>query len=172
MGLRGIDLWVCDLFSARWAEDVETQLKINDCRVFGADFGELPNLEQANFNRDQVFVWTGTTSGVSLQKKNWIPEKRVGLTICDATSAVFCCDLPWQLLDITAFSLQKGLGGEPGLGFLVIGPRAFEQLRYYDPVWPIPRTMSLKLHGNVRKSLVEEAVPLIQYRCFMCMMHF
>ncbi len=160
LGLRGIDAWVFDLFSARWAEDIQDQLKFADLRCFEASFGTLPSMDQANFDRDQVFTWCGTTSGLWLQHEPWIPQKRSGLTICDATSAVLCADMPWSLLDVTAFSWQKGFGSEAGVGVLVISPKAMEQLRNYIPAWPMPRTLSLTLKGKVRTSLFEDSVPL------------
>lgn len=160
LGLRGLDAWIFDLFGARWLEDVREQLRFLDLRAFEASFGEMPDLSQADFDRDQLFVWNGTTSGVWLQNMRWIDPHRTGLTICDATSAVLCADLPWSLLDVTAFSWQKGFGGEAGVGMLVLSPRAMEQLRDYTPPWPIPRTLSLKIGKKIRHSLIDEAVPL------------
>ena len=160
LGLRGVDVWIFDLFGARWAEDIQEQLRLLDVRCFDAPFGDIPNFSHADFNRDQVFTWCGTTSGVWLQNIKWIPSQRMGLTICDATSAVLCSDLPWDLLDVTAFSWQKGFGSEAGVGVLVLSPQAMEQLRDYSPSWPIPRSLSLKLKGRVRTSLFEDSVPL------------
>lgn len=160
LGLRGVDVWIYDLFSARWAEDIQDQLRLADVRCFDAPFGEVPNFSHADFDRDQVFVWCGTTSGVWLQNLQWIANQRSGLTICDATSAVLCADLPWDDFDVTAFSWQKGFGSEAGVGVLVLSPRAMEHLVDYNPSWPIPRTLSLKLKGRVRTSLFEDSVPL------------
>ena len=160
LGLSGVDVWSFDLFGQRWADDVRYGLKLGNARFFDTSLGTYPPLDKADFDRDQVFVWNGTTSGICLQNQSWIPQKRTGLTICDATSAVLCCDLPWPLLDVTAFSLQKGFGGEAGLGFLVLSARAIEHLRAYMPSWPIPRVINLRARGKLREKLIFEGEPL------------
>lgn len=160
LGLRGIDMWVSDTFGQRWCEDVAQHLKIADMRVFESPWGHLPSFQKADFARDQVFVWNGTSSGLCMQNTHWIPDKRDGLTFCDATSAVLCMDLPWQKFDITAFSWQKGFGGEAGVGMLALSPRAMAQLRDYQPLWPVPRHMRLKKGAKLNTLLFQEAVPL------------
>jgi phosphoserine aminotransferase len=160
LGLRGVDAWIFDLFGQRWAEDIQQHLKIADVRVFEGEEGALPDFGQADWSRDQVFVWAGTTSGLWLQHKKWIPDVRDGLTFCDATSAVLCADLPWSKLDVTAFSWQKGLGGEAGVGMLALSPKAMEQLRNFEPSWPIPRTMRLRLGRKLHTSLFHDSIPL------------
>lgn len=154
LGLSGVDVWAFDVFGGRWAEDVRYALKLGNARFFETPMGVMPPLEKADFNRDQVFVWNGTTSGLWLQNQNWIPSKRTGLTLCDATSAVLCCDLPWNLFDVTAFSFQKGFGSEAGLGVLVLSPKALEHLRTYVPSWPIPRALRLTQKGRLNEGLI------------------
>lgn len=160
LGVRGVDTWVFDLFGQRWAEDIQQHLKLSDVRVFEGEEGALPDFDQADWSRDQVFVWAGTTSGLWLQHKKWIPDVRGGLTFCDATSAVLCADLPWSKLDVTAFSWQKGLGGEAGVGMLALSPKAMEHLRNFEPPWPIPRTMRLRLGRRLHASLFHASIPL------------
>ena len=143
LGCRGVDLLVWESFGAGWADDVETQLKLEDCRVIKSDYGELPDLSEIDFNRDVVFPWNGTTSGVCIPDGNWIKSERKGLTICDATSAAFAMELPWDKLDVVTYSWQKVLGSEAQHGVLVISPRAIERLEKYTPPWPLPKIFRL-----------------------------
>ena len=118
LGARPVDLFAWESFSEDWVTDTVKQLKLKDARVFKAAYGELPDLEQYDPTHDAVFVWNGTTSGVKVPNGDWIPDGREGLTICDATSAAFAMDLPWEKLDVTTFSWQKVLGGEAAHGML------------------------------------------------------
>jgi phosphoserine aminotransferase len=152
LGARGVDVFAWDLFGALWATDIVDQLKVKDTRVSSAPFGQLPDLSTHTPDRDVVFTWNGTTSGVCIPNLDWISDNRQGLSICDATSAAFCVPLDWSKLDIVTFSWQKGLGGEGAHGMLVLGPRAIERLSTYTPPWPIPRIFRL-MKG---RELVEE----------------
>jgi phosphoserine aminotransferase len=143
LGARGVDVFAWDLFGTLWATDIVEQLKIKDTRVSSASFGHLPDLSTHTQDRDVVFTWNGTTSGVCVPNLDWISDKRQGLSICDATSAAFCVPLDWSKLDVVTFSWQKGLGGEGAHGMLVLGPRAIERLTTYTPPWPIPRVFRL-----------------------------
>jgi phosphoserine aminotransferase len=116
LGARGVDVLVWESFSKEWAEDVAKQLKLHDLRILDAPYGGLPDLGAVDWQRDVVFVWNGTTSGVRLPNADWIPANRAGLAICDATSAAFAMDLPFDKLDIVTWSWQKVLGGEAGHG--------------------------------------------------------
>jgi phosphoserine aminotransferase len=153
LGPRGVDLLVWESFGAGWASDVIKQLKLDDVRNFEAAYGELPDLDAVDFARDVVFVWNGTTSGVAVPGGDWIAADREGLTICDATSAAFAMALPWAALDVVTFSWQKALGGEAGLGMLVLGPRAVERLENYAPPWPLPKIFRLTKGGRLNEEI-------------------
>ncbi len=153
LGTRPVDALAFDVFGARWQHLLETQLEIPGQRLIGGPRSDLPELTQLNFNHDVLFTWNGSTGGLRLPKTNWIPDDRTGLTICDATSAVFTVALPWDKLDITAFSWQKGLGSEAAHGILVLGPRALQHLKENKPVWPVPCLYSLHRGGHFNVDL-------------------
>ncbi len=149
LGPRGVDVFAWDVFGKDWVTDVVQELKLPDVRTFVAPFGKLPDMRQADFKRDIVFTWNGTTSGVIVPDGDWIPDDRDGLTICDAISAVFTVGIPWPKIDVGTFSWQKGLGGEAQHGILVLSPRALERLKSYTPAWPLPKIFRLVKNGTV-----------------------
>src|SRR5215813_384939 len=149
LGPRGIDVLAWEAFGKTWVGDVVQQLKLKDVRVFEADYGKLPNLRQADAARDIVFTWNGTTSGVRVPNGDWIAPDRQGLTICDATSAVFAMDLPWPKLDVVTWSWQKVLGGEAAHGMLALSPRAVARLTSYAPPWPLPKVFQMSKGGKL-----------------------
>ncbi len=155
LGARGIDLFAWESFGKGWVTDVTKQLKLEDVRIFDAAYGELPDLSQSDANRDAVFVWNGTTSGVMLPNANWIDDNRNGITLCDATSAAFAMQLPWQKLDVVTWSWQKVLGGEAAHGMLVLSPRAVERLQTYTPPWPLPKLFRMTKNGKLNTSIFE-----------------
>ena len=143
MAPRGVDFLRWDNFGALWAIDGERELRPLDARVIDAPYGRLPDLAQVDPNRDTVFVWNGTTSGVRVPDAEWIAADRAGLTLCDATSAVLAYPMDWTRLDAITYSWQKVLGGEAGFGMLILGPRAVERLESESPPWPVPRVFRL-----------------------------
>ncbi|GAB4319289.1 MAG: phosphoserine transaminase [Candidatus Zixiibacteriota bacterium] len=153
LGPRAVDVLVWESFSAGWAADVTRQLPLDDVRVLNAEYGELPDLTKVAFDRDVVFVWNGTTSGVKLPDGEWIDNNRAGLTLCDATSAAFAMELPWDRLDVVTFSWQKCLGGEAAHGMLALGPRAVERLENYTPAWPMPKVFRLTKNGKLMEPI-------------------
>ena len=153
LGARGVDVLAWESFSRGWATDIAQHLRLEDVRVFNADFGELPDLSAIDGDRDVVFAWNGTTSGVKVPDGAWIAADRAGLTICDATSAVFAVDLPWEKLDVVTYSWQKVLGGEAAHGMLVLSPRAVERLVSFTPPWPIPKLFRLTQGGQLNEAL-------------------
>ena len=138
LGARGVEMLAWESFGEGWVTDVVKQLKL-DAVMRVAPYGEIVDLAQVDFDKDVVFTWNGTTSGVRLPNGDAIPANRAGLTICDATSAAFAMDLPWDKLDVVTFSWQKVLGGEGAHGVIVLSPRAVERLETYTPAWPLPK---------------------------------
>ena len=155
LGARPVDLFAWESFSEDWVTDTVKQLKIKDARVFKAPYGQLPDMAQYNPAHDAVFVWNGTTSGVKLANGDWIPENREGLTICDATSAAFAMELPWDKLDVVTFSWQKVLGGEAAHGMLILSPRAVARLESYTPPWPMPKIFRMTKGGKIVEGIFE-----------------
>ena len=157
LGSRGVDVLAWESFGRGWANDVVNQLQLTDVRVIEAGYGRLPDLSQVDPRRDAVFTWNGTTSGVRVPDGDWIADDRAGLTLCDATSAVFAMDLPWPKLDVVTWSWQKVLGGEAAHGMLALSPRAVERLETYRPPWPMPKIFRLTTGGNVNEGIFRDA---------------
>jgi phosphoserine aminotransferase len=153
LGPRGIDVLVWESFGQGWATDITKQLKLQDVRTFAADYGQMPDLAQVDWNRDVVFTWNGTTSGVRVPDAGWIADDRQGLAICDATSAVFAMEIPIVKLDVVTYSWQKVLGGEGQHGVLILSPRAVERLETYQPAWPLPKIFRMTKGGTFMEAI-------------------
>jgi phosphoserine aminotransferase len=149
LGERGVDVLAWESFSSGWASDCKSQLKLKDLRIFKADYGKLPDLTQVDWNRDVVFAWNGTTSGVRVPNADWIAAGRAGLAICDATSAVFAMDIPWDKLDVVTWSWQKVLGGEGAHGMIALSPRAVQRLETFTPDRPLPKIFQMTKSGKL-----------------------
>ena len=157
LGPRPVDVLAWESFGQEWVTDVTEALRLPQARVMTAPYGELPDLAQVDFTHDVVFVWNGTTSGVRVPHGDWIPANRAGLTICDATSAVFAMEMPWDKLDVVTYSWQKVLGGEGAHGMLILGPRAVERLQHFEPAHPLPKIFRLAKQRKLDEALFEGA---------------
>ena len=157
LGQRPVDIFAWESFGRGWLTDAVKQLKLDNLNSYTADYGALPDMSQANPDNDCIFTWNGTTSGVKVPNADWISDDRTGLTICDATSAVFAMDMPWEKLDVVTFSFQKALGGEGGHGVLILSPRAVERLETYAPKWPIPKLFRLTAKGKLNEGIFGSA---------------
>ena len=154
LGARPVTMLAWESFGQGWVTDVTKQLKL-DAKVLKAEYGQLPDLAQVDWNSDVVFTWNGTTSGVKVPDSFAPPAERGGLAICDATSAVFAMPLPWERLYVGTWSWQKCLGGEAAHGMLVLSPRAVERLESYTPAWPLPKIFRLTKGGKVMREVFE-----------------
>ncbi len=157
LGPRGIDVLAWESFGAGWVSDITRQLQLEDVRVLEADYGQLPDLGQVDFSRDVIFAWNGTTAGVRVPNGDWIDADREGLTICDATSAVFAMDLPWEKIDVATYSWQKVMGGEAQHGVIVLSPRAVERLQSHVPAWPMPKLFRMTAGGKLNEGIFKGA---------------
>ena len=157
LGERPVQVVAYENFGQVWATDVRDHLKLEP-EVLTAPWGELPDMTRVDPNKDVVFPWNGTTSGVRMDNADWISDDREGLTICDATSAAFAMDLPWDKLDVTTFSFQKALGGEAGIGVMVLSPRAVARLDAYRPERAIPKVLRLTDKKGFDRTLADGVV--------------
>ncbi|KQS84174.1 MULTISPECIES: phosphoserine transaminase [unclassified Rhizobium] len=155
LGPRGVDMVAWESFGSGWVSDVVKELKLPDTRKFVADYGKIVDFTQVDFDRDVVFTWNGTTSGVRVANGDFIPADRKGLTICDATSAAFAQDLDFAKLDVVTFSWQKVLGGEGAHGILILSPRAVERLENYEPAWPLPKIFRMTKGGKIIEGIFQ-----------------
>ena len=156
LGQRGVDVCGWESFGLTWVKDITIQLKLNDVTIHDIkDYGELPDLSKVNFDNDVIFTWNGTTSGVKVPNGDWIPDDRKGLTICDATSAIFGMPIDYNKCDVITWSWQKILGGEAAHGMIAISPRVVERLESFTPSWPVPKLFRLAENQKLIKGIFE-----------------
>lgn len=157
LGPRGVDVFAWENFSADWAIDIEDHLNIDDFNIYSADYGELPNLNLATPERDVVFAFNGTTSGVRVPDMNWVSSEREGIVLCDATSAAFAMELDYKKLDVVTWSWQKVLGSEAGFGMLALSPGAIARLESYQPTRPLPKIFRVTKNSRLDMSIFKGA---------------
>ncbi len=157
LGPRPVDVAAWESFGQGWLTDITKQLKLDKVTPHLADYGQLPDFDAINKDNDLIFTWNGTTSGVRVPDGDWISGQRTGLTLCDATSAVFAMEMPWEKLDVVTFSWQKVLGGEGAHGMLILSPRAVERLESYTPPWPMPKIFRLTKGGKLIEGIFQGA---------------
>lgn len=155
IGTRGVEILAWDVFGRLWVSDLQDRMDVPNIRVPEVGIGYLPDLKKVDFSRDVIFTWNGSTSGVCVPNGDWISDDREGLVFCDATSAAFAFELPWEKLDVTVFSWQKALGGEAAHGMLIMGPRAMERLKTHTPSWRVPLLLRLKNNGEIMMPVFE-----------------
>lgn len=154
LGPRPVTVLVWESFSEGWATDITKYLKLNPT-ILKADYGKIPVLKAVDWSNDVVFVANGTTSGVKIPDWDWIPNNREGLSLCDATSAVFAMTVDWSKVDALTYSWQKCLGGEAAHGMLILSPKAVKRIESYDPPWPLPKIFRMKKGGKINQSIFE-----------------
>ncbi len=155
LGPRGVDVFAWEAFGRIWLRDAVEELRLPDLRTFDAEWGHLPDLARADFSRDVIFTWNGTTSGVCLPNANWIPDDREGLTFADATSALFAQAIDFNKLDVLTFSWQKVVGSEAAHGMAILSPRAIARLQTHKPRWPVPKLFRMTNAEGILPGLFE-----------------
>ena len=155
LGLKGVDILAWENFGKDWVKDVVTQLQLSNLNIHDVNYGDFPDLTKVNFKNDVIFTWNGTTSGVKVPDSNWIPDDREGLTICDATSAIFAMPIDYSKCDVLTWSWQKVLGGEAAHGMIAMSPKALNRLEEYSPKWPIPKLFRIADNNKIIKGIFE-----------------
>lgn len=157
LGARPVTVAAWESFGNVWIQDAVKQLKPDNLTILDADYGEIPDLSQIDKGDDIVFTYNGTTSGAIIPDTDWIAEDREGVTINDATSAIFAQHVDWSKLDATTYSWQKVMGSEAGHGMLILSPRAVERIESYSPKWPLPKLFRVKKGDKLNRAIFEGA---------------
>ncbi len=155
LGSRGVDVFAWEVFGRIWMKDAVEELRLPDLRTFDAPWGQLPDLAKADFSRDVLFTWNGTTTGVRVPDADWIASDRTGLTFCDATSGVFAQPIDFSKIDVLTYSWQKALGSEAAHGMMILSPRALHRLETHRPAWPVPKLFRLTNSDGVMRDVFE-----------------
>ena len=155
LGLKGVDILAWENFGKDWVKDVLNQLQLSNLNIHDVNYGDFPDLTKVNFKNDVIFTWNGTTSGVKVPDSNWIPDDREGLTICDATSAIFAMPIDYSKCDVLTWSWQKVLGGEAAHGMIAMSPKALNRLEEHSPKWPIPKLFRIADNNKIIKGIFE-----------------
>ena len=155
LGLKGVDILAWENFGKDWIKDVLNQLQLSNLNIHDVNYGDFPDLTKVNFKNDVIFTWNGTTSGVKVPDSNWIPDDREGLTICDATSAIFAMPIDYYKCDVLTWSWQKVLGGEAAHGMIAMSPKALNRLEEHSPKWPIPKLFRIADNNKIIKGIFE-----------------
>ncbi|MGZ5826351.1 MAG: phosphoserine transaminase, partial [Croceibacterium sp.] len=157
LGDRPTTVAAWESFGNVWIQDAVKQLKLPNLTTLDADYGEIPDLASVPQDNDVVFTWNGTTSGAKIPNTDWLAPGRAGVTINDATSAIFAMEMDWAKLDATTYSWQKVMGSEAQHGMLILSPKAVERIESYDPNWPLPKLFRVKKGGKLDRSIFEGA---------------
>ncbi|WP_300377861.1 phosphoserine transaminase [Henriciella sp.] len=155
LGCRPVDVFAWESFGMGWVTDAQKQLKLDDCELYVGDYGVLPDFNKARDDADIVFTWNGTTSGVRVDDHSWIKPNPDRVVICDATSAIFAQDIPFEKLDVITYSWQKVLGGEAAHGMLILSPNAVKRLESHTPAWPVPKVFRMTKGGKLNEGIFE-----------------
>jgi phosphoserine aminotransferase len=152
---RPVSVAAWESFGNVWIQDAVKQLKLPNLQVLTADYGEIPDLTTIPQRNDVVFTWNGTTSGAMIPNTDWLEPGREGITINDATSAVFAQEMDWAKLDATTYSWQKVMGSEAQHGMLILSPKAIDRIESYDPPWPLPKLFRMKKGAKLNRGIFE-----------------
>ena len=155
LGPRDVEVYSWENFGRDWTIDVLEQLPLKSFKDISTNYGVLPDFSNSDPNNDIIFTWNGTTSGVRIKDASWISNSREGLTICDATSAIFAMPIDYDKCDVITWSWQKVLGGEAAHGMIALSPRALNRLESFIPPWPIPKVFRIANNKKIIKGIFE-----------------
>lgn len=134
-----VNVIVSGVFSQRWCGDVSalSQQVSQFSREEMLEMSALPD-------GDVVFCVCETMNATMIGVQEVASRKSENsLLICDATSVVFGMHVDFASIDAVAFSLQKMLGGEPGIGVLILSPKAIQRAYKVDATRHIPHMLNV-----------------------------